>query len=245
MDAIDIHRKQTEEDILRKLKKFGKCAEVRPCDFGKTYGAVKLAIENYNNILYLYPEKNIKQSAIGQICEYYGYERFEGGKEYDKAIKTDKIEKFTFMSYMTLIRRTEEQMSEFNYDLIIVDEMHSIGAPMTNKSIEMLKKTNPNAHFLGMTATPDRTDAFDVIERHFDNILVYPYTLHDAFNDHALQKPYYIYATYNQAEQIKQEILDEWKTKSWKTTSTDIQLLDKKVVELANLYNLPKISTLS
>lgn len=241
MDAIDIHRRQTEEDILRKLKKFGKCAEVRPCDFGKTYGAVKVAIENYNNILYLYPQEQIMQSAVSQICEYYGYERYKGGKEYDKAMRTDKIEKFTFMTYMTLIRRTEEEMSKFNFDLIIADEVQCIGATKTNEAIELLRKTNPNAHFLGMTATPDRTDAFDVIERHFDNILVYPYTLHDAFVDGALKKPYYIYSTYHQEEQIKQEILDEWKKKSWKANSTDIQLLDKKVVELANLYNLPNI----
>ena len=241
MNAIDIQRERTEQDILRKLQKYGICAEVRPCDFGKTYGAVKMAIENYNKILYLHPSYPIRNSAISQICAYYGYGRFKGDPEYEKAKKTNKIEKFTFMTYMALIRLSKEKMEKFDYDLVIFDEMHKIGATATNQAVTMLRETLTNAHFLGMTATPDRTDAVDVIERHFDNILVYPYTLHDAFNDHALQKPFYVYSTYNQVEQIKEEILNEWKAKSWKTTSEDIQVLDKKAVEIANLYNLPSI----
>ena len=241
MNTIANHREMTEKDILRKLNKYGLCAEVRPCDFGKTYGAVKLAIENYNKILYLYPSQAIRDSAIGQICSYYGYGRNDGDKEYELAKKTDKIEKFTFMTYMKLIRVKEEDIKKMDYDLIILDEMHKIGAPITNSAIETLKKHNSTAHILGMTATPDRTDAIDVIERHFDNIIVYPYTLHDAFEDGLILKPYYVYSTYNQVDQIKKEILEEWEKKSWKTDAKDIQLLDKKVVEIANLFNLPNI----
>lgn len=241
MNKIVNHREKTEKDILRKLKKYGMCAEVRPCDFGKTYGAVKLAIENYNNILYLHPAQAIRDSAIGQICSYYGYGRDNGDKEYEEAKKTNQIGKFTFMTYMKLIRLSKEELAKFDYDLIIFDEMHKIGAEKTNQAIEHLKEVNNKAHLLGMTATPDRTDAIDVIERHFDNIIVYPYTLHDAFKDGLIQKPYYIYSTYNQVDQIKEEIVEEWKKKSWKTTASDIQLLDKKVVEIANLFNIPNI----
>jgi len=237
MDKVQKQREMTEQDILRKLKKYGSCASIRPCHFGKTYGAVKLATENYNHILYLYPSDTIRDMVIEQIVDYFHLSE----EDFKKAIKKKRILKFDFMSYMKLIKLSEEEMVEMDYDLIIFDEAHKLGARCTSEAVKMLRNSLPEAHFLGMTATPERTDAIDIIERFFDNTLVYPYTLHDAINDGVILKPYYVYSTYNQVDQIKEEILEEWRKKSWKTTSKDIQVLDKQVVEIANLYNLPNI----
>lgn len=237
MDKVQKQREMTEQDILRKLKKYGSCASIRPCHFGKTYGAVKLATENYNHILYLYPSDTIRDMVIEQIVDYFHLSE----EDFKKAIKKKRILKFDFMSYMKLIKLSEEEMVEMDYDLIIFDEAHKLGARCTSEAVKMLRNSLPDAHFLGMTATPERTDAIDIIERFFDNTLVYPYTLHDAINDGVILKPYYVYSTYNQVDQIKEEILEEWRKKAWKTTSKDIQVLDKQVVEIANLYNLPNI----
>ena len=237
MSKINEHREMTEQDILRKLRKYGSCISVRPCHFGKTYGAVKLATENYNHILFLTPNKNIVNMCIEQIAEYCKL----GEEDIVKGIKKKSIGKFDFMTYMKLIKLTEEEIESMDYDLIIFDEAHRLGARCTSVAVNLLRQMLPKTHFLGLTATPDRSDAIDIIEKYFDNTLVYPYTLHDAINDGAILKPYYIYSTYEQADQIKEEILEEWNKKKWKATSEDIQILDKDVVEIANLYNIPTI----
>ena len=241
MTKIANHREMTEKDILRKLNSYGVCAEIRPPYFGKTFGAVKLANENYKHVLYLYPTQAIRDGVISQICNYYGYGTNSNDEHYARATKKNTIEKFDFMTYMKLIKVSEEKMKAMDYDLIIIDEMHCIGAKCTAEALKMLRECNPNTHILGMTATPDRTDAIDVIDKFFDNIVAYPYTLHDAISDGLIKKPYYVYSTYNPVEQITQEILDEWKNKSWKATSGDIKLLSQSALEIANLYNLPNV----
>ena len=208
MTKIANHREMTEKDILRKLNSYGVCAEIRPPYFGKTFGAVKLANENYKHVLYLYPTQAIRDGVISQICNYYGYGTNSNDEHYARATKKNTIEKFDFMTYMKLIKVSEEKMKAMDYDLIIIDEMHCIGAKCTAEALKMLRECNPNTHILGMTATPDRTDAIDVIDKFFDNIVAYPYTLHDAISDGLIKKPYYVYSTYNPVEQIKKFLMN-------------------------------------
>lgn len=236
---IQLHRERTEQDILRKLKTYGICAEIRPPYFGKTYGAVKLAIENYQNILYLYPNESIREGAIEQICNFYGIPNDKTSRKMKDRVTY--VKNFAFMTYNKLIRLTDEDFRNMPYDLIILDEMHVIGARCTSRAITMLKQEKPESHILGMTATPDRTDAIDVIERFFDNVLVYPYNFHDAIEDGIILKPYYVYCAYDRVGQITTEVLEEFKKKSWKATKETALILERKALEFASLYNIPNI----
>ena len=58
-------------------------------------------------------------------------------------------------------------------------------------------KVSPNARYLGMTATPKRTDNIDVIWHFFDGNSIFPYTVTDAIDDGIFKKPYYVYTSMN------------------------------------------------
>ena len=58
----------------------------------------------------------------------------------------------------------EKELEKFNkdhFDYIVIDEFHHVGAPSYRRLVEYL---DPN-YFLGLTATPNRTDNIDVLSR--------------------------------------------------------------------------------
>lgn len=162
-------------------------------------------------------------------------------KNYKEMNGTKGLENITFMSYMKLIRLTDEEINQTNFDLIICDEMHRIGAEHTRVSLKKLLEHNKSAHFVAASATPNRMDAFDVVDTFCDNINVYEYTLHNAFQDGLLQKPYYVFCTHDPKEKIAKDIKREIQKQPHELTNAEIKTLDKKIIEIANLYNLDNI----
>ena len=210
-------REQTYLNLVNNLKKYGKTALVRSTGFGKSYMLVRLC-KNYNNILYLYPNTKLKNEII-KICNEQNY----------------NTQNITFMSYMKLIRLEEFQN---DYDLIICDECHRIGADRTRVALTNLLKNNTSAHFVAASATPNRMDAFDVIDKFCDNVNVYEYTLHNAFQDGLLKKPYYVFCTHNPIEKIEHDIKIEVQKNPGEVRFQELQ---KNIIEIANLYNIENI----
>ena len=227
-------REQTYINLKENLRKFGKSALVRGTGFGKSYMLVRLCGE-YKNVLFLYPNAKLKN----EVMKNYNiiYNNGKGKIDY----KSNVIGNITFMSYMKLIRLTDKDFKAMNYDLIICDECHRIGAERTKIALSHLLERNKTAHFVAASATPNRMDAFDVIDRFCDNINVYEYTLHDAFQAGLLQKPYYVFCTHNPKDKIKDDIKKEIQRQPHELTGVEVRALDKKVIEIANLYNVENI----
>ena len=61
-------------------------------------------------------------------------------------------------------------------------------------------ETYPNAHLLGATATPIRSDDFNIRTHFFDSCEVSRYSLNNAIQDGTFVKPYYIYGTFLASE---------------------------------------------
>lgn len=191
-------RERTMSDLMKKLKKHGRCAVVRPTGFGKTCLGTDLT-KQYMKTLYCFPTQVIRDTIVNR---YWNEEATD-----EKAVDAETMETYkrlkelpnvTLMTYAKLIRLDESELRNANYDLVIFDECHRLGGRETNKAAKKLIAFHPETHFVGMTATPVRTEGYDVIEDQelFDNTEVFTYTLHEAFQDGILLKPYYCYCTY-------------------------------------------------
>lgn len=238
MGAVDIVRDKTRKDLDSKLNMYGKCALVRCTGFGKTWTLASLT-KQYNKVLYLYPAEVIKNTVLEVLETNNGATNNETRAASTLApdiSSLDQYDNITFMTYMKLIRLSLEEIDTFkDYDLIIFDECHRIGADRTSDSVRLLFNRCSKAKFVGATATPERVDAYDVIEDFFDNIVTYEYTLHNAFKDGIIKQPYYSYMTYDIETDLKEAAL---------TAGEDINnlevkdVLKSKLIEISNIYNM-------
>jgi len=81
-----------------------------------------------------------------------------------------------FATIQTLSKKeVYQQFSPQDFDTIIIDEAHRVGAPTYQNILSYFKPSL----LLGMTATPDRSDDFDVYKA-FDNNIVYEIRLQQA-----------------------------------------------------------------
>lgn len=236
MNIVDTIRDLTKQDLQSKLNRYGKCALIRCTGFGKTWLLADI-IHEYEKVLYLYPAEIVKSTVKGRMtCDATEIETTSVVE-----IKQVGLTNVTFMSYMKLIRMSLDDIISAEYDLIIFDECHRLGGMKTKLAANNMVNRLTDTCFIGATATPERMDSFDIVEEIFDGIATYEYTLHDAFKDGIIKKPYYCYCTYNQdaiADDLKQEAL---------TAGEDIhnptvqEVLKSKLIEISKIYNMHTI----
>ncbi len=183
---------QKLKDNVRKGKK--KILLVSATGSGKTYAAAlgtkaihaekvlfvmnreKVLLDSMETFRKVYPEKD--------KSEFY---LWNGGKTFDSHAK------FLFATpsmLVTLIRNKEIQPDYF--DFVILDEIHHLGLRektgqaksvqiVSNQYGEIFHYFTPKYGTLGMTATPIRTDGFDILAE-FDNNVACQFTLMDALS---------------------------------------------------------------
>ena len=179
-------QKKTIKDVQTKLKEHHKCLLVRPTGFGKTKTAIDI-MKKYKHAIFLYPTNNIANAVKGYDTgkldlHLYSYNGL--CKMYKKLSNGGFKEKFSKF--------------DFKNTIFIMDEAHFIGAPSTSIIIQkLMKDICPNANFLGITATPNRTDKLEIKWHFFDGIVAYQYNMSDAFKDGIYVKPYYVFTPLN------------------------------------------------
>ena len=232
MKNIDSLRYKTYKEACSILEKYGKCVIIRPTGFGKT-GLLTRFIRSgrYKNILYLYPADVVKNAVLD----------FYYGKGCDK---TQTIPGVTFMTYMKLAIMKEDDIKKLkNIDLIICDECHRLGATETIDGLTTLLSITKNAHVLGATATPERMDMIDEVAMFFDDHTTSRYTLHNAFVDGILQRPYYCFCAYGESDpevlnQIKKDTALETIYLNKNDRKAVTELLESRAVEIANISRM-------
>lgn len=122
------------------------------------------------------------------------------------------------------------------FDLVIMDECHRIGAEKTKKAVAGLFERFPDAGFVGATATPERSDAFDVISEFFKGICVYPHTLHDAIQAGIIQKPVYTYMTHDIEKDVREYMTEQGMGPGGAGAN---EVLKSAYIEEARLLNIP------
>lgn len=89
---------------------------------------------------------------------------------------------YTFAMVQTLSKKEiREQFAPDHFDYIVIDEVHRAGAESYGRIIDYFKPK----FLLGMTATPERTDAFDIFKL-FDYNIAYEIRLQRALEENLL-----------------------------------------------------------
>ena len=134
---------------------------------GKTFAAA-FAMKNINakRILFIVHREQIARQALETFKIIFGNSRTYGlltGK--NKNIEAD----FIFATVQTISKSDVfKSFSKDCFDEIIIDEVHRAGAKSYLTIIDYFEQT----FYLGMTASPDRTDSFNMYEL-FNNNIVY------------------------------------------------------------------------
>lgn len=167
---------------LENLRKEGKnkALLISATGTGKTYlSAFDLRNFNPRKALFIVHREQIAKQALESFRNVFGDIRtmgiLSGGK---KELEND----FIFCTIQTLSKDNVLQSFEKDcFDYIIVDEVHKAGA---NTYQKILSYFNPQ-FLLGMTATPERSDDFDIFKL-FDYNIAYEIRLQQALEEDLL-----------------------------------------------------------
>lgn len=180
------HNKDAYERVEEMIKKRGKACVIHATGTGKSFIALKLIydfiIDNPDSkIMFLAPLSGI-------------------GEQIQEHIATMDLPKGTFDSvqfnnYQTLVAKTEQELRDMDFDLLVLDEFHHIGAPEWTKRLQIIIESNSEAKIFGMSATSIRAFGTkheeDVAESFFEGNVASRYDLSQAIVDGVLPQPDY------------------------------------------------------
>lgn len=153
---------------------------------GKTYAAAFVAKSILSEInkrkpklLFVVHREQIANKALGSFKEVLGeqlrFGKYSGGAR-------DRDAQCMFATVQTMYK--EESLKQFSpehFDLIVFDEVHHAGAQMYQQILQYFKP----AFCLGMTASPERTDGYNIFEL-FDHNIAYEIRLQTAMEQDLL-----------------------------------------------------------
>ena len=163
-------------ESLRKTKNKGLL--ISATGTGKTFlSAFDVKISNPKKVLFLAHRKTILEKSK-KSYELIIKDKNMGIYGEDFLAEKDII----FAMVQTLSKNKHLDMfSKEEFDYIVVDEVHHSGAKSYQKILDYFKPK----FLLGMTATPERSDEFNIYEL-FDHNIVYEIRLHDALKEKLL-----------------------------------------------------------
>lgn len=157
---------------------------------GKTYlSAFDVREFHPKRMLYVANRDTILKAARESYQRVLGCDEAELGlltgssKQYDA--------KYVFASVDTLRRHMEEWYESDDFDYVLIDEAHHSGANNYRSVIDYFSEAR---FMLGMTATPERTDSFDIFAL-FDHNIAYEIRLQKALDENMLC-PFHYYGVH-------------------------------------------------
>lgn len=188
-------------------KGVGRALLISATGTGKTYASA-FAVKDFapKRFLFLVHREQIAKQAIKSYERVLGKRAGEEmGLLSGSSKNTDKLYLFSTMQSMA----KDDNLSQFSpeaFDFIVVDEAHRTGANSYKKIMEYFKPKM----WLGMTASPDRTDGEDVYKL-FDYNIAYEIRLQQALEEDFLCPFHYfgISDAYVDTEKLKDTALDQ------------------------------------
>lgn len=163
---------------------------------GKTYAAV-FAIRDLNpkHVLFVVHRTDILYQAIKSFKRIMPPDAKYGIITGDKSNEIEGVDlidlnnvdlgKYDFVfatSEMLRLQNNRNKISPNQFDFVVIDEVHRIAAPESRKILDYFKPS----FFLGMTATPSRSDDPEAIYNMFDGDIIYELDLKDALDQNFL-----------------------------------------------------------
>ncbi|WP_022820361.1 DEAD/DEAH box helicase [Fusobacterium russii] len=178
-----------QNEALKNLKELSvnknKALLISATGTGKTYLSAFAAKEyGAKKILFISHRKVILEKSIESFKKIFKNKKFE-------LFEKDKIKLFTEGSHKEIIifamvqtlnkKEYLEKFSKDYFDYIIIDEVHHSAA----KTYQNILNYFEPKFLLGLTATPERTDNFNIYEL-FDHNIAYEIRLHQAMRENLL-----------------------------------------------------------
>ena len=213
------HQQDAYNAVQKTYEQGNRAAVVIPTGCGKSFIALKLMEDNRDkNILFLAPTIAIKNQMYNYIAKYIVGEEPTSERP-ARIIAKEHFPNLEIRLYQTLLKVSDEDMEKYHADIIIMDELHRTGAEKWGEKVNTLLEKNPNAKILGLTATPERMDEQNVIDKLFEGNISYELTLVEALRRRILKSPKYVKCDYALGEYIEglKEAIDscsDEKTKS-------------------------------
>ena len=167
LEALDVlHRRHESRALL-----------VSATGTGKTYlSALDVASTKPSRVLFIAHRQRILDASMTS------YRRVLGGS-YTYGMFSDKTAQDATCLFAMVVQLSGklDQVDPEEFDYIIIDEAHRCGAESYRKVLDHFKPK----FVLGMTATPSRTDGYDVYSL-FNHVIAYRITLQDALENDML-----------------------------------------------------------
>lgn len=167
---------------LQKLMEAGeeKALLISATGTGKTYAsAFAVREENPKKALFVVHREQIAKQAIKSFKNVFG-----NTKSFGLISGTSKnYEEDYLFSTMQMMAKSEvrERFARDEFDIIIIDEVHRAGADSYHRILDYFRPR----FWLGMTASPDRTDGFDIYAL-FNHKIAYEIRLQQALEENLL-----------------------------------------------------------
>ena len=186
------HNQEAYEKVKEIFKTNNKTCIVQPTGSGKSYLILKL-IEDYatfgRDIIIIEPQKYIFEQLQKKIDKY--------------GLPKDNIK---FLTYSALGKLDNEKIQQFNSpNMVIVDEMHSTGAPTWGNGLKMIFNAfSSDCKYIGFSATPIRflDNQRNMAEELFGGCIANELGLADAILRRILPLPRYIAGLYNYSNEV-------------------------------------------
>ena len=198
VDLIYKHQQKTYELMQEELKRSKRAAYEFPTGCGKTFPALKHIEDNPNKTVLIISPSTAINNQFRRYIETY----VENGKE---RISNKNIAIVTYQKVALLAKKVKNLKA----DIIIIDELHRMGAETWEPAIDELIETQPKAEVIAMTATPRRTDKRNMAEEKFGDNIVYEMSLTEALSGEkegevVLKSPRYVRVLSQLMPQIKE-----------------------------------------
>ena len=183
--APDLHKKQVEPNVMQeealcqlrdlRMQNKNKALIISATGTGKTY-LCAFDVREYNpkKCLYIVHRETILKKSLESFKNVIGdneeYGVYSGNTK-------QKESRFLFSMIQTVSRHLEEFDPE-EFDYIVIDEAHHIQNEDTTTYKKVLSYFKPK-FLLGLTATPERTDSYNIY-KDFDNNIAYEIRLSQA-----------------------------------------------------------------
>ncbi|WP_431028897.1 DUF3427 domain-containing protein [Lysinibacillus sp. LZ02] len=185
-EALEIKPNKMQEEALTQLKELRasgakKGLIISATGTGKTYlSAFDVRNARPKQMLFIVHREQILKKAMAD------YRKILGGNEEEFGILSgnskDLHARYVFATIQTISRDAYlQQFAKDHFDYVLIDEVHRAGASTYTKVMDYFEPQ----FLLGMTATPERTDNFNIFEL-FDYNIAYEIRLQAALEEDML-----------------------------------------------------------
>lgn len=231
-DILREHNKKIYKKIIKGFAKSKKVLIEQATGTGKSYLAIKYLKDHCQGkkVLFVSPSRAIDNYFLDSLLKTLLNLQQEKLDGLSKQKKLNLISKKLNINFDTSLYQGLKGKAQNNYDAIIFDEAHRIGATTWGQSAEELMNNNPSAMVFGMSATLNRTDGVDVKKYFNKNKPVSVYSLENALQDGVLPQFDYALAKINFDDDVMytNNSIADLKTKLKTATGEE----KKKILEL-------------